>query len=69
MIAPDLVVEIAGGVRSYKRKSGKSTCPKWMFEGSTFEYRGRARYSMSIRVFGRSFECRGWRTSITVPRE
>jgi len=56
MVAPDLVVEIAGGVRSYKRKSGTSTCQKCMFEGSTFKDRGRARYSVRRGVVGRSFE-------------
>ena len=57
MIAPDLVVEIAGGERSYKRRGATSKCPKGMFHGSTFEDRGRTRYSSRIEVGGESFEC------------
>jgi len=57
VIAPDLVVEIAGGERSYKRRGATSKCPKGMFHGSTFEDRGRTRYSSRIEVGGESFEC------------
>jgi len=44
VIAPDLVVEIAGGVRSYKRRGGTSTCPMCRLEGSALEYGGRTQY-------------------------